>query len=456
MSRFLLALVLGACCCHVEFVSAAGYLDQNTYTSQGKAQKVRRERNLDHWDSDTLAFYLDEYQGFDCAVLFYAQWDSNSRALAPYWAQTASKLEAGSSSSRLVMSLFDCELNAAHSELCRAVGITHYPTMLFIGSGPYHDTDPFTKAIFGSKSAGIMGEAPVSNTVKFQGNWQYVDSIIDWIRTMQALSNWHTWSTEGFGKRLRNFFLPHKANKAALPIGIPGQLARSAAAGTSGGSASSDNSLRTQNLEREVEKLKDLAESYQKTVDRGNNMLDKLLVGSTSKTKDGQDMFSLLHQQNAWNKSKQALPEVLRSCVAELSLDYCQRISQKVAEDLIEELDAQGMSVDEMLALPDLEQRIIARVGEAEPYCELLDTCIVSDFAEPECRPERCPFRNPVACQYLSSCLDPALQQEYAEALGLSLKTGSSQKSADTSSASEKMASEKTASEKKEKKKWGM
>mmetsp|Transcript_16669 Transcript_16669/g.34326 ORF Transcript_16669/g.34326 Transcript_16669/m.34326 type:complete len:113 (+) Transcript_16669:228-566(+) len=64
---------------------------------------VRREKNLDHWDSDTLAYYLDNYPGHDLAVMFYAKWDTNSQRLAPYWNQIAAILDAGSSQSKLIM-----------------------------------------------------------------------------------------------------------------------------------------------------------------------------------------------------------------------------------------------------------------------------------------------------------------------------------------------------------------
>ena len=99
-------------CCPL--VKALGYGDQTTYSVDGKVTKVRRERNLDHWDSDTLAYYLDDYRGHDVAIMFYAQWDRNSHSLAPYWDRIATTLDAGNSKSRLIMSLFDCELNQAH------------------------------------------------------------------------------------------------------------------------------------------------------------------------------------------------------------------------------------------------------------------------------------------------------------------------------------------------------
>lgn len=409
----ILALLVSTCC-QLELTSAAGYMDQNAYTPQGKAQKVRRERNLDHWDSDTLAYHLDEYQGFDVAIMFYAMWDKNSQSLAPYWDQIATKLDAGTTRSRLVMALFDCELNVAHSELCGAVGITHYPTLMFIGSGPYHDTDPVTKVFLGKRAGGIMGEAPVPNTVKFQGNWQYIDSITDWIRTMQALSNWHTWTTQGFGNRLRTFFLPRKGRKSALPVGIPGGIAKNiGSTGHSGiGSDSSDSAMRVQTLENQVEQLADYIQTNQKTLNRWSLTFDSLLGG-----RDDRDIFAVMQEENGWTSSGNETHTILRNCVAEQALDYCQRASQKAADQLVNEFSASGMTVEQMLELPDLEQQIMDGVGKAEPYCGILEQCILSDFEGSECRPDHCPFQNQVACQYINACLDPYLQKEYEEAL---------------------------------------
>lgn len=377
---------------------------------------VRRERNLDHWDSDTLAYYLDEYQGNDVAIMFYAQWDRNSHALAPYWDRIATLLDAGNSGSRLIMSLFDCELNNAHTKLCNVLGVSAYPTLMFVGSGPYHDTDPFTKMLFGSKSAGIMGEAPIPNTVKFQGNWQYGDAILDWIRTMQALSNWHTWTTVGFGRRLRNFLLPPKKPKTALPIGIPGSRGAATAADGSATSASSDAKVIA--LEQTVEYLTNSTQQLERMVLRSASMLESVLAPASD-----QDVFALVDQTNAWKKETPPVPEkeVLRNCVAEVSLDYCQRVSTKLATDLVTELEAQGKSVEEMLAMENLEDIIFEKIAGKEPYCSILDECILSEFEDEKCRPKACPFKNQVACQYLTSCLDPELQQEYADALGLTL-----------------------------------
>lgn len=67
---------------------------QQQYSTRATA---RRERNLDHWDADTLVYYLGidettgkvspdhEYPGYDTAVMFYAQWCQNCHAFAPTW-----------------------------------------------------------------------------------------------------------------------------------------------------------------------------------------------------------------------------------------------------------------------------------------------------------------------------------------------------------------------------------
>jgi hypothetical protein len=313
---------------------------------------------------------------------------------------------------------------------------------MFVGSGPYHDTDPFFRSLFGSKSAGMMGESPVPNTVKFQGNWQYGDSILDWIRTMQALSNWHTWSTQGFGRRLRNFLLPHKAPNAPLPVGVPG-VKRGGGAMTPTAPAGAADPARIETLESQVLQLANKSADYEKMLLRSDNMLASVL----SIAADQQDMFTLFDQEKAWEPSGTASPrhEILRNCVAEIALDYCQRVSSQAATELVDDFEKAGITVDEMLAMEDLEGQVMDRISKAEPYCAILDTCVLTEFKEEACRPKTCPFENEVACRYLTACLDPSLQQEYAEALGLSVEEPK------TITASEDAADEGTP-----KKRWGM
>ncbi|KAL3943884.1 MAG: hypothetical protein SGBAC_002042 [Bacillariaceae sp.] len=425
-----LALAFLASCILLETsVSALGYgANQQSQSAENKQTTVRRERNLDFWDSDTLAYYLDDYRGHDVAVMFYAQWDRNSHSLAPYWDRIATLLDAGNSKSRLVMALFDCELNLAHTEICKALNVDAYPTLMFVGSGPYYDTDPITKSIFGAKrSAGIMGESPVSNTVKFQGNWQYGDAVMDWIRTMQALSNWHLWTTKGFGQRLRNFFLPHKTPNDPLPVGVP----RVGGSGNSGGNEGTQglaDTAKTAALEKQVEALVKTTNQLEKLAFRGDALLDTLLNPVTSSTLETDPYFSM-KEHNVWEsvakKEENAENQILYSCVVQMSLDYCQRVSKEVATEIVLKLEATGQTIEEMLESPTLEQDILSAVAEIEPHCGLVDDCLVNSFADEKCRPDTCPFTNPNACRYLTACFDPIVQSDYAEALAESLKAES-------------------------------
>lgn len=388
------------------------------WDANAQGVQVKRENSLDHWDSDTLAYYLDNYPGYDMAVMFYASWDQNSRALAPYWNQIAHEMDAGSTQSKIIMSLFDCELNSAHSKLCAAAGITHYPTLMFIGSGPFYDTDPFSKLLFGKNAAGMFGESPIPNTVKYQGNWQYQLAISDWIKTCQALSRWHVWSTTGFGKKLRTFLLPsRKPKNAQLPIGVP---STGSSAGSSGGTSTSTAGATSDESSAEVKKWKTAAEDMGKVASRAAIMIESLLFGE-----DSTDMFTFLDQCKAWNNptSYKGLEDIYRACVMETSLDYCQRLSEPVGNKIVEQLLAANLSEQELQAASEnMEALIMEELKKKEPYCGILDECIVNNMKDAKCRPKTCPFNNERACQMLNSCQDPGIVKEYAEALNLDIE----------------------------------
>jgi hypothetical protein len=270
-----------------------------------------------------------------------------------------------------------------------------------------------------------MGDAPIVNTVKFQGNWQYTDAVLDWIRTMQALSNWHMWTTHGFGKRLRNFFWPHgKTPNTPVPIGIP--AGKQIADNNSGGGPSTPTTMSSTAdaaevaaLQQTVAALTTSTEQLENIALRTATMLESVLLPMTT-----QDMFTLMEEAKAWTAKDADSPqkEVLRNCLLELGLDYCDRVGVKVASELVNDLEAAGNTMEEMLAMTTLEQDVVDRLAKEEPYCAILNDCILSDMAGEKCRPSTCPFTNPAACSYMTSCLDPELQQAYAVALGLSLE----------------------------------
>lgn len=394
------------------------------------ATQVRREHSLDHWDSDTLAYYLDNYSGYDAAIMFYANWDTNSHQLAPYWNDIAVKMDAGTTQSKLIMALFDCELNTAHSQLCAAAGITHYPTMMFIGSGTFYDTDPISKILWGKKSAGIMGESPIPNTVKFQGNWQFIDAINDWIKTMQALSRWHVWTTEGFGKRLRTFFMPQRKSNEELPVGVPGgsSLSGGSSSSTSGtaaskgaGSTSGKSDATVAFLENQVDKYKKDTDEMTKVATRAATMMEKMLFGD-----DSTDMFTFLDERDAWKNAESYtdLDDIYRACVMETSLDYCQRLAEPMGTKVVDKLLAANLSQDELLAASEnIDTLIMDEIAKKEPYCAILDVCIANNMQDESCRPKTCPFTNELACRLLTNCEDRNVVIEYAEALKLDVDT---------------------------------
>ena len=452
------------------------------YMAQIEAKKYestisRRERNLDHWDVPTAAAYLglhpetlkplpqhasaelpssssdgsgdgellDEYVGHDAAVLFYAQWCNNCHAVAPSWDAIATHVSAGSRSSKLIMALFDCEKDAKHMELCVAAGVKAYPTMMFIGSGEFHDTDVFTKSILGKdKSAGPFGATTLPRTVKFQGNWQYGDQLLDWVNIMRGLSSWHTMSESGPLRGLRNgifgFLTGGKGKRASraaklgkegsLPVGIPpgfqtelrgtgGSVGKSAA-------AAAIDDAKMKELEQTLNITKKEKELYEKAVTHSSNLLDGMLFPDEENSpKNGRDAFSTLTSTDGWNATtipsdapNDEHPLILRSCAMELSIDYCNRLTSRETNAYVELLTAIPES-EPFPELEEIEQTLVDRVTSKEPYCSLLESCVLSDFADEECRPAQCPFKSEAACAYVDSCFDPSVQTEYGIALGL-------------------------------------
>ena len=105
MFFWIYAILLSGCMTTTTTITCVNALGEDSYGTKPsqKQARVRREDGLDHWDSDTLAYYLDEYPGYDLAVMFYAPWDDYSQRLAPYWNQIAHILDAGTTQSKLIM-----------------------------------------------------------------------------------------------------------------------------------------------------------------------------------------------------------------------------------------------------------------------------------------------------------------------------------------------------------------
>ena len=354
--------------------------------------EVLRHDHLDYLDPQTLNEYLDTEQErpYDVAVMFYAQWCRNCHSFAPLWDQISRILPAGTSDSNLIMGLFDCEADYDHMEACTKAGVTHYPTLMFL-----------------SQSKQKLQSKNPTNAAIFPGNWQYGDAVLDWLKAMSALSSWHR---AGWGKRLRDLLLGRRKSDSekSLPIGV----------------SQGHGSVTLQTALREAENQHTEA---QELLLRSSNMIDTLLfpVRTTNSSElefNGKlfaDVFALIDP--SW-RSAAPMDQVIRTCVMELSLDYCGRLSSHIASEWIAAFkDVTQISEQDYKAY-ELNQA--ASIENAEPYCAVVEDCILSDFAGEHCRPSTCPFKDSVACRYMTTCLTPQLQEEYAIAMDLDLNDG--------------------------------
>lgn len=372
----------------------------------------RRERSLDFFDAATLAYYLglDPVTGerlaeapapsstaHNVAVMFYAQWDRNSHGLAPSWDAIGQMLKAGTQKSNLIMALFDCELDQSHLALCHAAGVTHYPTLMFISPSR---TFPHKPKVQKSKKA-------LPHTTQFPGIWQYDKSVLDWLRTMQGLTIW-----SGFWNKAKNvpkgwWQAAHHDPQAAkmLPVGIP--------SGTGGTVGAAE-------IQQQAAKLKELQaekEQYEEVTLRSSVMIDAVLFPvADPQNPNSTDPYMALSPLG-WNETD-ASSQVLRTCVMEVALDYCVRLQTHKTNELVAAKTAAG-SNDQTLA--QLEAELKTMIGTAEPYCDIVESCVVEGFQKEACKPAQCPFKSAAACQYLSCCFEKSIREDYAKALGVEL-----------------------------------
>mmetsp|Transcript_27417 Transcript_27417/g.42021 ORF Transcript_27417/g.42021 Transcript_27417/m.42021 type:complete len:505 (+) Transcript_27417:180-1694(+) len=469
----------------------------------------RRERNLDHWDAETLAAYLgldpdtalplddDTYVGIDASIMFYAQWCKNCHKFAPVWDTIAQLVHAGSTEGNLIMALFNCELNDQHTKLCSGAGVTHYPTLMYVGAGPYHDSDPITSAVLGDKASGPYGPTILDRTVKFQGNLNIGDSVLDWVKAMRGLSTWYKWNNEVWLRGLRDMFQnpfgkkrqDSDKSKDALPIGVPtglkgGSSKSKTSATSSSTSASASSSVSAYKLEKELKTVEEkLAASDKKLSNaelastHGGYVIDSFLfpatetvsnttksifngtdakeVGEESATSVNADAFTKMIEFDGWDSSQESNggPSnafILKSCIVDLTLDYCTRLSTRKTTEYLDSIST--LPDSEYPSFTTMEAKLTALVAKTEPYCANFNKCYANNFKKTEegfdCRPTDCPFNNKAACAYVSGCLSSHIHDEYKDALD-KLDSANSTSAAEPDSASAASATppkEKTSS----------
>jgi len=454
----LLMVLIG--CLTVFYISAT--TSSSTTTPQKKktydAKISRRERNLDHWDSETLAAYLgldvdnlpktltkgndptvESYVGIDAAVMFYASWCQNCHRFAPIWDAIATMVQAGSTSSGLIMSLFNCEQDEKHSKLCDLIGITHYPTLMFIGAGPVPDA-------LGS----IMGKNQktknnnLSRTMNYRGNSSVGDSVLDWLQVMRGISTWYKWNHHEGGwlrfcrKGLLDFVGSLLGNKPAstkntssqLPIGVP---PKTGAGGAGVYALQKELTVIEKKLDSTEKDLKD----YKLAASHAGYLIESFLFPPLTRDENPKplDIFSHMTENDLWTVDvdgpDKAINRVVKACFLDLTLDYCTRLSTKVTTEYVRSIE--HLPDNKYPTLNEMELKVKSMLKDTEPYCALVRTCYKSDFKEDNCHPNTCPLKGSAsACTYISSCLSDAVQQEYAEALGVSIVAGESNKISDS------------------------
>jgi thiol-disulfide isomerase/thioredoxin len=357
----------------------------------GNGGSIFRHDHLDYLDADTLRYYLSTKDSldYDVAVMFYAQWSTHCHSLAPIWDQISRILKAGTKPSKVVVGLFDCEATPEHEELCQSVGVTKYPTLAF-----------FSMA---GKNHRLSRRAPKHVTM-YKGNWQFGDALLDWIRAMSALAQWHR---AGWGQRIRSFLFGRRGKKSLewLPLGVPPAIA-------------------------EAQELQSLRAEMNKTVSlavRSNALLDVVFTPVLERENsyplltdygaNYTDIYAMLLLLDAWKAGASAYSQIVRTCATELTLDYCDRLSTNYVEAWIDTWPPNKKFTEDAFA--DFQSQLSFSLNETEPHCVYMDECSISNFTKPLCQPKSCPFRDRTACRYLTACLMDSLQLEYAEALGL-------------------------------------
>jgi Thioredoxin len=394
--------------------------------------KVFRHDHLDYFDVETIQYYLKSTStstttstatsttttttkdtilsfDYDVAIMFYVQWSSHCHTLAPMWDQISRILNAGTIESKIIFGLFDCEDTKQHELICQSIGITKYPTLAFLSmAGMNHP---------------LSFKEPRHMTI-YKGNWQYGDAILDWIRTLSTLSQWHR---SNWIQKIRNIIFKQHTKKTSvrqqqqqqsLPIGIPQSMI---------------DAQELQSLRKEMNKTVSLAKRASSLLEvlfvpiqYNDTMTYPILNEYTGGTKNYTDVYGMLHERNAWKTDTTTTTimttstiynVIVRTCTCELTMDYCDRLSNHFMNQWIDLWPLDQKLTDEAFIL--FQKQLNNYMNHTESHCIYMDECSISNFTKSFCQPITCPFHDRMACRYLTACLTDRIYNEYDNALGL-------------------------------------
>lgn len=220
-------------------------------------------RNLINWE-------------YDLAIMFYAPWCKNCQRMDPYWDSIAS-LSAGNKD--LIVSQFNCEKNTENRDVCRALGVEVYPSILFIGYGDFHQAPPASQHPAATASQSL---------VRYNADL-FPEAVYDWVSMLAWLSRVH--------RRWNDL-------KALV-------------------SGKSSASLRLEHMGRRLQAAEKKVELFGRELEKykANELFDSL--------EDKGDVFPVL---SALRPDSQNLP--LRVCVADMAGEYCKYYDEPYCQAL--------------------------------------------------------------------------------------------------------------------------
>ena len=179
----------------------------------------------------------------------------------------------------------------------------------------------------------------------------------------------------------------------SLPVGVPPDFQpelRGSGGGGGGGASDAAQARKVRELESRLNATIEERGLYERANAHSGYLLDGLLFPGGRR-----DPFAILTRSGGWHKNATSLPAdaagggiaapsdehplILRSCVLELAIDYCTRVTNRVTTDYIAELNAIP-EADPFPTLDEIEGRLLDDVARREPYCGLIERCVLTDF----------------------------------------------------------------------------
>lgn len=373
----------------------------------------------------------------------------------------------------LLVARFDCEQDALATDICVYMGVTHYPTIQYLGYGPYYQQSIWSflsnLLIYFRLSAPKVN---VERAVFFEGIPD-PEVLKDWTNMMRGISSWHRWRKGGRKgvkegavaleerkerRRLEREveelkdekrWLEAAARKGGKESGVGGGsgggkslyeewFGPSAADGVSAGGAPAGGGGG-----KRKEKYGGSPSPYSSSRGKDEEMDDSPWAAATAAAKEaaatGEDEALEKYYQELMRSLESGgggggkgggeanTPEEVEAALEKMAEEILGPVTGgRGGGDPFEELAEGGLRGNETVVVLEClgdflgdycrevaEQGGIEGEGE-EPFCKLLPGCVKDGFGRVECRPARCPLRKE-GCERIKNCLREGVMGLYAQ-----------------------------------------